>query len=42
MIKKGVLLCGDSQFDENKNKFVLGATINYIENSERFTGSNFK
>ena len=32
---------GDSPFDENKNKIVLEATINYLKNSERFSGSLF-
>ena len=35
--KKDVLLYGDSRFDENKNKFILEATINFIKNSERFS-----
>ena len=28
-----------SHFDENKNKFMLEVTVNYIKNSERFSGS---
>ena len=34
-----ILLYGDSRFDENKNKIILEATINYLKNSERFSGS---
>ena len=37
-----ILLYGDSQFDENKNKIILEATINYLKNPERFSGSFFK
>ena len=33
---------GGSLFDENKNKFILEATKNYIKNSERFSGSIFE
>ena len=40
--KINILLYGDSQFDENKNKIVLGAAINYLKNSERFSGSLFE
>ena len=29
-VKEDLLLCGDSQFDQNKNKVILKATINYI------------
>ena len=32
------LLYGDSRFDGNKNKIILEATINYLKNSERFSG----
>ena len=39
--KKGIPLYGDSRLDNNKNKFVLEATLNYIKNSERFSGSSF-
>ena len=35
-MKKDILLYGDSRFDENKNKIILEATINYLKNSERF------
>ena len=40
-IKEDLLLYGDSRFDENKNKVILKATINYIKNTERFSGSLF-
>ena len=40
--KRGILLYGDSRFDENKNKFILQATINYLKSSERFSGSIFE
>ena len=33
-VKKDLLLFGDSQFDENKNKFILEATKSYIKNLE--------
>ena len=39
---KEVLLYGDSRFDENKNKFILEATITYTKVSERFSGSLFE
>ena len=42
ILKKDVLLNGDSHFDENKNEFILEATINYIKKSERFSGSIFE
>ena len=35
-MKKDILLYGDSRFDENKNKIILEATINYLKNSETF------
>ena len=41
-VKKHVLLCGDSLLDENKNRFILDATLTYIKSSERFSGSLFK
>ena len=28
--------------DKNKNKYILEATLNYIKNSERFSGSLFE
>ena len=37
-----ILLYGDSWFDEDKNKIILEATINYIKNSKRFSGSLFE
>lgn len=33
-VKKDLLVFGDSQFDENKNKFILEATKSYIKNLE--------
>ena len=33
-----ILLYCDLQFDENKHKVILEATINYSKNSERFLG----
>ena len=40
-VKEDLLLYGDSQFYENKNKVILKATINYIKNTRRFSGSLF-
>ena len=40
--KKGLLLFGDSRFDENKNKVTLEVTITFIKKSERFTGYLFE
>ena len=40
-IKKEILLYGDSRLDNNKNKFILEATLNYIKTSERVSGSLF-
>ena len=37
-----ILLHGDSRFHENKNKIILEATINYLKNSKKFSGSLFK
>ena len=37
-----ILLNGDSRLDENKNKIILEATINYLKNSERFSGFLFE
>ena len=39
--KKEILLYGDSRLD-NKNKFILEATLNYIKTSERYSGSLFE
>ena len=41
-IKKEILLYGDSRLDNNKNKFILEATLNCIKTSERFSGSLFE
>ena len=38
-MKKDILLYDDSRLDENKNKIILEATINYLKNSERFSQS---
>ena len=40
--KKDLLLFSDSKFDGNKNKVILEATISYIKNSGRFSGSLFE
>ena len=40
-VKEDLLLYGDSPNDENKNKVILKATINYIKSTERFSGSLF-
>ena len=40
--KKDILLFGDSHLDNNKNKFILEATLNCIKNSERFSRSLFE
>ena len=40
--KRDTLLYGDSRLDNNKNKYILEVTLNYIKNSERFSGSLFK
>ena len=37
-----ILLYGDSRFDENKNKIILEATINYLKISKIFSGSLFE
>ena len=36
-VKEDLVLYGDLCFDENKNKVILKATINYIKNNERFS-----
>ena len=41
-IKKEILLYGDSRLDNNKNKFILETTLNYIKTSERLSGSLFE
>ena len=40
--KKEALLNGESRFDENKNKYILEASTNYIKISEKFPGSIFE
>ena len=40
-VKKNVLLYGDFRFNEVKNRYILEATITYIKDSERFSGSLF-
>ena len=40
-VKRDILLYGDSRFDISKNKQILEATITYIKNTERFSGSLF-
>ena len=37
-----ILLYGDSRFDENKNKIILEATINYLKISKISSGSLFE
>ena len=39
--KKDVLLYGDPRLDENTNKSILKATLLFIKNTERFSGSLF-
>ena len=41
-LTSNVLLYGHSHFEEFKNKFILEATITYVKNSERFSGSAIK
>ena len=41
--KKDIILYGDSHLDDdNKNIYILEATINYIKSSERLSGSLFE
>ena len=40
--KVQILLYGDSHLDNNKNKYILEVTLNYVKNSERFSGSLFE
>ena len=40
--KVSLLLYGDSRFDDNKNNFVLSASITYILETERFSTSSFQ
>ena len=39
--KKDLLLFGDPRFHINQNKFILEATLFYIESTERFSGAMF-
>ena len=39
-VKEDLLLYGDSRFDD-KNKVILKDPINYLKNTERFSGSLF-
>ena len=41
-VKKDLLLFSDSRFDENKIKVILEATVSYIKNYGRFSGSLFE
>ena len=40
--KVSLLLYGDSRFDDNKNNFILSASITYILETERFSTSLFQ
>ena len=40
--KVSLLLCGDSWFDDNKNNFILPASVTYILEAERFLTSLFQ
>ena len=40
--KLSLLLYSDSRFDDNKNNFVLSASITYIFETERFSTSLFQ
>ena len=40
--KVRLLLYGDSGFDDNKNNFILSASITYILETERFLTSLFQ
>ena len=40
--KKEILLYGDPRLDNNKNRIIVEATLNYIKVSERFSGSLFE
>ena len=40
--KVSLLLYGDSRFDDNKNNFILSASITYILEIERFLTSLFQ
>ena len=38
-VRQEILLYEDPRLDENKNKFILEATLSYIKSTERFSGS---
>ena len=40
--KKDISLYGDSRLDRIKDKFILEATLTYINKSERFCGPLFE
>ena len=40
--KVSLLLYGDSRFDDNKNNFILSASITYILETEKFSTSLFQ
>ena len=40
--KKEILLYGNPRLDNNKNRIIVEATLNYIKVSERFSGSLFE
>ena len=40
--KVNLILYDDSRLEENKNRSILIATISYIKNTERFSGSLFE
>ena len=40
-VKRDILSYGDSRFDTNKSKLILEASIMYVKNAERFSGSTF-
>ena len=40
--KRHIMLYGDSRFDKNKNSIILEATIKYLKNFEKFSGSFFE
>ena len=40
--KVSLLLYGDSRFNDNKNDFILSASITYILETERFSTSLFQ
>ena len=40
--KVSLLLYGDSRFDDNKNNFILSASIAYVLETEKFSTSLFQ